>query len=73
MDKGLLLINEFSKLTGLSKKALYLYNKQNLLSPAFVHSETDYRYYHQNQLLTATDSAVETSWFWVERDQAGIR
>lgn len=53
MDEGLLLINDFSKLTGLSRKALYLYDEQNLLSPAFVHSETDYRYYHQNQLLTA--------------------
>lgn len=52
MDEEFLLINDFSKLTGLSRKALYLYGQQNLLPPAFVHPETDYRYYHQNQLLT---------------------
>lgn len=53
MDKELLLIKDFSKLTGLSRKALYLYGQHNLLPPAFVHPETDYRYYHQNQLLAA--------------------
>lgn len=53
MDEELLLINNFSKLTGLSRKALYLYGQQKLLAPAFVHPETDYRYYHQNQLLAA--------------------
>lgn len=53
MGEGLLLISDFSKLTNLSRKALYLYEEKRLLSPAFVHPETDYRYYHQNQLLTA--------------------
>ncbi|MGE7091222.1 MerR family transcriptional regulator [Lysinibacillus sp. NPDC048646] len=53
MNNNLLLIKDFSKLTGLSRKALYLYDEHNILNPAFIHPNNDYRYYDKNQLLTA--------------------
>lgn len=53
MDQDLLLIKEFSKLTGLSRKALYLYDHHQLLQPAWINPDNAYRYYGQNQLLTA--------------------
>ncbi|MDC6157516.1 MerR family transcriptional regulator [Bacillus albus] len=53
MNNNLLLIKDFSKLTGLSRKALYLYDKHNILNPVFIHPNNDYRYYDKNQLLTA--------------------
>ncbi|QSX23406.1 MerR family transcriptional regulator [Priestia megaterium] len=53
MFEDLLLINEFSKLAGLSRKALYVYEKNNILNPIFIHPDNDYRYYNKNQLLTA--------------------
>lgn len=53
MNNNLLLIKDFSELTGLSRKALYLYDKHNILNPVFIHPNNDYRYYDKNQLLTA--------------------
>ncbi|MED4534167.1 MerR family transcriptional regulator [Metabacillus fastidiosus] len=53
VNNNLLLIKEFSQLTGLSRKALYLYEQHNILNPAFIHPDNDYRYYDQNQLLAA--------------------
>ncbi|MTT31433.1 MerR family transcriptional regulator [Terrilactibacillus sp. BCM23-1] len=53
MRKDLLLINQFSKLTGLSRKALYVYDQKNILNPSFIDPDNDYRYYNKNQLLTA--------------------
>ncbi|WP_240518165.1 MULTISPECIES: MerR family transcriptional regulator [unclassified Lysinibacillus] len=53
VNNNLLLIKNFSKLTGLSRKTLYLYDEHSILNPAFVDPNNDYRYYHKNQLLTA--------------------
>ncbi|EOO34533.1 MerR family transcriptional regulator [Bacillus mycoides] len=53
MNNNLLLIKDFSKLTGLSRKALYLYDEHNILNPVFINPSNDYRYYDKNQLLTA--------------------
>jgi DNA-binding transcriptional MerR regulator len=53
VNNNLLLIKDFSKLTGLSRKALYVYDKYNILNPVFIHPDNDYRYYDKNQLLTA--------------------
>ncbi|MFY0762039.1 MerR family transcriptional regulator [Metabacillus dongyingensis] len=53
MDNNLILIKEFSKLTGITRKALYLYDKHNILKPVFIHPDNGYRYYDQYQLLTA--------------------
>ncbi|MGN4425914.1 MerR family transcriptional regulator [Bacillus cereus group sp. MYBK30-1] len=53
MNNNLLLIKDFSKLSGLSRKALYLYDEHNILNPMFIHPNNDYRYYDKNQLLTA--------------------
>ncbi|SMF69369.1 DNA-binding transcriptional regulator, MerR family [Paenibacillus uliginis N3/975] len=53
MNNDLLLIKDFSKLTGLSRKALYIYDEHNILNPVFIHPDNDYRYYDKNQLLTA--------------------
>ncbi|WP_128893818.1 MerR family transcriptional regulator [Longirhabdus pacifica] len=53
MGNNLLLINEFSKLTGLSRKALYIYEQKNILHPSYIDPVNDYRYYNTNQLLMA--------------------
>lgn len=53
VNNNLLRIKDFSKLTGLSRKALYIYDKHNILNPIFIHPDNDYRYYDQNQLLAA--------------------
>ncbi|UYZ00095.1 SDR family oxidoreductase [Peribacillus frigoritolerans] len=53
MNNNLLRIKDFSKLTGLSLKALCIYDKHNILNPIFIHLDNDYRYYDQNQLLAA--------------------
>jgi DNA-binding transcriptional MerR regulator/effector-binding domain-containing protein len=46
-------IGEFSKITGLTVKALRFYHDQALLVPSFVDPETGYRYYHENQIEAA--------------------
>lgn len=46
-------IGEFSILTSISIHMLRNYDKINLLSPEFTDGQTGYRYYSENQLLTA--------------------
>lgn len=46
---NLIPIGKFSKRTRLSVKALRLYAEKGLLLPAYVDSDTGYRYYHSNQ------------------------
>jgi DNA-binding transcriptional MerR regulator len=46
-------IGRFSRLTGLTPRALRLYDKERLLEPAIINEETGYRYYAQSQALTA--------------------
>lgn len=46
-------IGEFSKVSGLTVKALRFYHEQELLVPAFVDSQTGYRYYDQCQTEVA--------------------
>jgi len=46
----LLSIGRFSRLTGLSPKALRLYDGLGLLAPAEVDAETGYRYYAPSQV-----------------------
>ncbi len=60
-------IGMFSKLTGLTPRALRLYEHEGLLRPAVVNPETGYRYYAQDQawiaerirLLRSTDMSLE--------------
>lgn len=49
----MLKIGEFSKLTKTTVKALRYYDKIGLLKPAFIDSDTAYRYYTEEQLETA--------------------
>ncbi len=44
---------EFSFLTGLTRKALLIYEKKGLLSPAFVDDDNGYRYYTVQELAQA--------------------
>jgi DNA-binding transcriptional MerR regulator len=44
-DRHLFTIGEFSKISGLSVKALRFYDEKGLLKPAQVDAATDYRYY----------------------------
>lgn len=50
MNKDYLTIGQFSKLSGMSIKALRYYDKINLLKPVYIDKETNYRYYKQTQL-----------------------
>ena len=43
-------IGEFSKITGLSVKALRFYDEIGLLKPSFIDNNTNYRYYGDNEL-----------------------
>lgn len=49
----MLRIGEFSKLTKTTVKALRYYDKLDLLKPAFIDSETSYRYYTEEQVKRA--------------------
>jgi DNA-binding transcriptional MerR regulator len=40
-------IGEFSKITGLSIKALRLYHEQGILVPTAINQDSNYRYYDQ--------------------------
>ena len=42
-------IGEFSKVTGITVKALRFYHEEGLIVPSYVDPETGYRYYHENQ------------------------
>ena len=46
-------IGEFSRITGITVKALRLYHEQELLAPAVVDQRTGYRYYHEEQIEAA--------------------
>lgn len=46
-------IGEFSRITGISIKALRFYHEQGLLIPAAVDDQSGYRYYSENQLERA--------------------
>jgi effector-binding domain-containing protein len=50
---GMFTIGEFSRMTGLSVKALRLYDEQSLLKPAHIDPVTSYRYYGTGQVATA--------------------
>lgn len=47
------LINQFSKITGLTKKALRYYDEQNILKPSFRDDENQYRMYDDKDLQRA--------------------
>ena len=47
-------IGEFSKLSHLTIKALRFYEKEELLVPAYIDSQTNYRYYNTSQLQLAS-------------------
>ena len=51
----MLKIGEFSKLTKTTVKALRYYDKIGLLKPAFIDSDTSYRYYTEEQFETARE------------------
>ncbi|MBU5438034.1 MerR family transcriptional regulator [Tissierella sp. MSJ-40] len=44
-------IGEFSKIGGVSTKTLRYYDEMNILKPAYVNNENQYRYYSQEQVL----------------------
>ncbi|MBN1515988.1 MerR family transcriptional regulator [Candidatus Sumerlaeota bacterium] len=46
-------IGEFSRITGISIKALRLYHEKELLRPSFVQSRTGYRYYNERDVEMA--------------------
>src|SRR4051812_26796631 len=46
-------IGRFARLTGLSPRALRLYDERKLLSPAVIDFASGYRYYRQEQVLVA--------------------
>jgi DNA-binding transcriptional MerR regulator len=48
-----MLIGAFSKQTGLSIRALHLYDHMGLLKPATIAKHNKYRYYEPEQLVTA--------------------
>ena len=49
--KGLLSIGKVSKLKNVSIKSLRYYDEIGILKPAFINTETGYRYYLANQLF----------------------
>src|SRR6476661_2413858 len=50
---GLFSIGEFSKVSGLTVKALRFYHEQEVLTPVVVDPHTGYRYYDRRQVETA--------------------
>jgi DNA-binding transcriptional MerR regulator/effector-binding domain-containing protein len=46
-------IGEFSRVSGLTVKALRFYHEEGILVPSFVDPETAYRYYHDSQIEAA--------------------
>ena len=46
-------IGEFSKITGLTVKALRFYHEEGVLTPSLVDEQTGYRYYDQSKIETA--------------------
>jgi DNA-binding transcriptional MerR regulator/effector-binding domain-containing protein len=52
-DRGFFTIGEFSKVTGLTVKALRFYHEQGLLSPTAIDDQTGYRYYDDRKIEAA--------------------
>lgn len=50
MEFELLKIGELAGLTGVSVKALYIYEKKKIVIPARIDEETGYRFYHPDQV-----------------------
>ena len=48
-EEKLLRIGELAKLSGISVKALHVYEKKNIIKPVYVDENTGYRYYSPNQ------------------------
>ena len=53
-DKKLFSIGELSKICALSVSSLRHYDKLGVLKPVWVDSETGYRYYDDDSIVTAT-------------------
>lgn len=51
-------IGEFAKLTGLSRQTLIFYDKQGILSPDYIDSHNNYRYYTREQIEWASAITV---------------
>lgn len=47
------IISQFSKISGLTTKALRYYDEQNILKPSYRDKDTLYRYYNENDLKKA--------------------
>ena len=43
-------INQFSKISGLTVKALRYYDQENILQPTFRNEDNQYRYYNEEDL-----------------------
>lgn len=58
---ALLSIGDFSKVTGVGIKALRYYDEIGILTPAFIDSNSGYRYYsfHQKAVADAIQFCVE--------------
>ena len=73
--KALLSIGEFSKVTGVSIKALRYYHEAGILIPAYIDQDSGYRYYsfHQKAVVDAIQFCVELgiplNQFWEYTDQ----
>lgn len=50
MEYELLKIGELAGMTGVTVKALYIYEKKKIIIPAKTDEETGYRYYHPDQV-----------------------
>jgi DNA-binding transcriptional MerR regulator len=48
-EEKLLRIGELAKLSGISVKALHVYEKKNIIKPVYVDKNTGYRYYSPDQ------------------------
>jgi DNA-binding transcriptional MerR regulator len=46
-------IGEFSRITGITVKALRHYHEEGLLAPSWIDEQTSYRYYNEDQIETA--------------------
>jgi len=81
MRDDLFTIGEFSRITGLSVKALRLYDEQGLLKPAYIDPETSYRYYGIRQIaagnlvwkLRSVEMPLQGIRSFLEQDDPGAR
>ncbi|MBN1962758.1 MAG: MerR family DNA-binding transcriptional regulator [Deltaproteobacteria bacterium] len=47
-------IGEFSRITGISIKALRFYHEKQILIPAVIDEQTNYRYYNSKDINSST-------------------